>query len=147
MGWKVVSIDGVHHRSLVASVSGIIDFALLSVPSLEGFDYIVHLHVDCIFGFGNENFLSGLCWSHANLVRNGQYGNYFWHLAEQHTGWECVRRDSLRRTCYCPIEDGEALCRVTFVKEMLTEFVVFERHVFFATKFDCDYPLCSTIGL
>jgi len=84
----MVSKDGVHPGSLVASVSGLVGCAQLEGPRLEGLHQIVHLCVNRIFGFGDGNFFRVLLWYQGHFLTDCLKVPHHWHLRDRNPIWD-----------------------------------------------------------
>jgi len=140
----MVSFDGVHPGSLVASISGLTHIAQLEGPSLEGLHPMI-LFVSIVFGFTVGNCLCDLRWCQDLFVRDSQNVHHYWHLREQHSSWDWVRRDTQRLTCSFQIQENEVIRGRTLVNDMLSEFVVFEPWGVSGILFEFHYQFRSDI--
>ena len=141
----MISLNGVCPGSLLASVSGLICFAQLEVPSLEGLHDIVHVHVNCISGFSDRNFLCGLQWCRGLFARDCRKVHHYWHLWELNSSWDWMRGDTKRHTCSFRMQEGERIGSLRVIEEMLSEWVAYECGGVSAFYFEFHYCFRSQI--
>jgi len=98
------SFDGICPSYLEASLAECIQFAHLNVPGHEDHLYIFPYPADFIFGFQDDNSLSGLSWQLTCFSTQSQKIHHHWDLWMQNSSCDRVRRYSLGGICFLPVQ-------------------------------------------